>query len=349
MLNSKAYDFTVLFIVQYACYNIYMIKNDVEGGFIMSEIQSIVKSVILGHTVADALGVPAEFMDRQTLSLYPVTDMEGYGTYELPKGCWSDDTSMSLAALESLSGSLDFDDIMLKLGEWYYEGKYTPMGDTFDIGNTCSIAIDNYCILRKDYTECGLTDENSNGNGSLMRIHPFVLYAYCAKMSQSECIGLVHVASALTHAHERSRIGCGIYSFVLRYLLECPDKSSVISALNEAKAYYSDCAELSHYERLFAPNFSTLNTDDIKSTGYIVDTLEAAIWCLLTTDSYEECVLRAVNLGYDTDTVAAVAGGLAGALYGYEAIPKKWLNDLKRVEYIENMCDTAGKAWESLS
>jgi hypothetical protein len=116
-------------------------------------------------------------------------------------------------------------------------------------------------------------------------------------------------------------------------------------ALDEAKCRYYDSPEYKHFERLLDDNFDKLKRDDIRSTGYVIDTLEAAVWCLLTTNSYKECVLKAVNLGDDTDTVAAVAGGLAGALYGLEGIPQEWLDTLIKREYIEAMCERASVAW----
>ena len=114
----------------------------------MNMINDKIKAVMLGHAVGDALGVPVEFCERNELAEKPITDMVGYGTYPYPEGCWSDDTSMSLAALDSLAnGKLDFDDIMVKFGEWYYDDEYTPTGEMFDVGNTCSYAIDNYILI----------------------------------------------------------------------------------------------------------------------------------------------------------------------------------------------------------
>lgn len=312
----------------------------------MEEMIKIIKSVMLGHAIGDALGVPVEFCDRAELDEQPVMDMVGYGTYPYPEGSWSDDTSMSLATLDSLaSGKLDLDDIMVKLGEWYYDDEYTPTGEMFDVGNTCSYAIDNYFVHHKPVEECGLAGERSNGNGSLMRIHPFVLYAYANQMSVDEWLGVIVKASALTHAHDRSKIGCLIYTFVLMNLLKDKGKDGIKDALNKAERYLSACAEFVPYERIFKSDFAELPRAKIKSSGYVVDTLEAALWCLLTTDNYRDCVLKAVNLGDDTDTVAAVAGGLAGALYGYDVIPKEWLNTLKRRDYIEEMCERACAAW----
>jgi ADP-ribosylglycohydrolase len=124
-------------------------------------------------------------------------------------------------------------------------------------------------------------------------------------------------------------------------LLKSNGKNGIKNGLKKAEQYLNACADFAPYERIFKSDFDKLPREEIKSSGYVVDTLEAAIWCLMTTENYRDCVLKAVNLGDDTDTVAAVAGGLAGALYGYEAIPKEWLAALKRRDYIEEMCERA--------
>ncbi len=171
-------------------------------------------------------------------------------------------------------------------------------------------------------------------------------YAYAKQMSIDEWLGVIVKASALTHAHDRSKIGCLIYAFVLMSLLKDKGKDGFEDGLKKAKRYLNACGEFTPYERIFNNDFATLPRDEIKSSGYVVDTLEAALWCLLTTASYRDCVLKAVNLGDDTDTVAAVAGGLAGVLYGYDAIPTEWLDTLKCRDYIEAMCDRASESWE---
>ena len=148
----------------------------------------------------------------------------------------------------------------------------------------------------------------------------------------------IHSVSALTHAHERSCIACGIYDFIVQELISTPRKSSVKKALAKAKDYYIDAEENKSYNRLYEPNFELTAEKEIKSSGYVVDTLEAAVWCLLNTNNYKECVLKAVNLGQDTDTVAAVAGGLAGILYGYKSIPSKWIDSLIKKDEILDMC-----------
>lgn len=312
----------------------------------MRDINYNVKSVIFGHAIADALGVPVEFCDRSEVDETPVTDMMGYGTYDYPEGSWSDDTSMSLCTLDSLSnGFINYDEIMRNFIKWLNDNEYTPTGEAFDVGRTCLKAIIVYAQT-KNIETCGRTVEHSNGNGSLMRIHPMVLYLHTKnELSLHEKIDIIHKTSALTHAHDRSKIGCGIYAFVLWELLNNPVKESILSGLNKAKEYYKAYSELDKYSRIFDKTFILTKRNDISSSGYVVSTLEAALWCLLTTNSYSECVLKAVNLGDDTDTVAAVAGGLAGALYGLDTIPEKWINVLKRKDYIEELCEKALKSW----
>ena len=304
-----------------------------------------IKAVVIGHAVADALGVPVEFRSRESLDPAPVTDMMGYGTYPYPAGTWSDDTSMALAALDSLAtGKVDFDEVMKNFAKWFYEDDYTPTGKLFDVGGTCARAIERYSEGVAP-TMCGLAEASANGNGALMRIHPFVLYAYRKGMRTKEWERLIFDASALTHRHRRSLIGSGIYTFVLLELLATPEEESVYKGLEKARARYEKEPEAVYYQRIFRDDFAKLPREQIKSSGYVVDTLEAALWCLLTTDSYRECVLKAANLGEDTDTVAAIAGGLAGALYGFSGIDGAWRQTLLRLDYIEQMCDRAYLSW----
>ena len=305
-----------------------------------------IKAVAIGHAVADALGVPVEFRSRETLDENPVTEMLGFGTHRVPKGAWSDDTSMALASLDSLArGVFDFDDVMRKFGEWYFEDKYTPTGEVFDAGGTCIYAIHRYNNKNISIDECGSSGEGTNGNGSLMRIYPFVVVCALADLSEKLWEPIIEKASALTHAHERSKLGCKIYARILMSLLFDPSETSLKNALTAASEKYATSLEYCHYQRIFSPDFKKLTRETIKSTGYVVDTLEAALWCLMTTNDYKSCVLKAANLGDDTDTVAAVAGSLAGALYGYDGIPDEWRNALLKRDYIEELCLSVYNAW----
>ena len=211
-------------------------------------------------------------------------------------------------------------------------------------------AIRRYNKSGDPYT-CGTKGEYDNGNGSLMRIIPICLFQYeKVKADESdiaESVTIIHQVSALTHAHLRAEIACGLYFFMIKHILDDKGvrnlRECLQAGMDEGLEYYmqnEDCKkELEHYARLFdLEKFKNLNERDIQGTGYVVDALEAAVWCLLGTDSYRECELKAVNLGDDTDTVAAIAGGLAGLYYGYEAIPKDWTNAIKKREWIERLC-----------
>ena len=294
---------------------------------------------MLGHAVADALGVPVEFRDRARLKADPVTDMREYGTHRQPKGTWSDDTSMSVAAMEVLAkGKVDYTAIMDNFVAWTDKAEFTATGEFFDIGGTCLDAIMNY-KNGWDPLVCGNSGEFSNGNGSLMRLHPFVLYAEYSDF-EGDREKLIKDASCLTHANPCTLLGCFIYTEILTALLREPTKDAVRSAIKTAAKKYKNHPRAETYARILKGDIAALPENEISSSGYVLHTLEAALWCLLNTESYAECVLRAVNLGDDTDTVGAVAGGLAGAMYGIDAIPTDWLSSLKRLDYLETLCSS---------
>lgn len=303
---------------------------------------------VMGVIVGDALGCPVQFMSREEIAERGlVTGMEGHGTYDMPPGTWTDDGSMTLATLDSIRelGKIDLEDIMTGFVNWYEDGEYTQYGEAFDMGNTCSTAIERY-EKEHDISKCGGTSEHSNGNGSLMRIIPACLFAYKKKLSDEDAISMIHEVSGLTHNHLRSKVACGLYYFCIKSILDVSGdiKERVQNGLSAGFAFYendiANLTELAYFGRLRNMDvFATLDESDIKSSGYVVDSLEAAIWCLVTTESFQDCVLKAVNLGDDTDTVAAISGGLAGIFYGYENIPSDWLEIIKKRDWIEKLCE----------
>ena len=305
-------------------------------------------AAILGLIVGDALGVPAEFKSRDHLKDNPITDMIGYGTHNQPAGTWSDDSSMVIATMEWLgeikNKQPDYTLLMDKFSNWMIYGDYTPYGRIFDYGISTGRAINNY-INGITPLQCGGRTEWNNGNGALMRILPVALW-YSNELATEEMRGkeLIYDLSSLTHGHLRSKVGCLIYSKIVADILYSSDKDkmkSVEKSISTCKKYF-DCMddeeiriEKEKYFRLWnMAAFQKLEEEDIRSSGYVVDTLEAALWCFLNTYNYKDCVLKAVNLGEDTDTVGAVAGGLAGVYYGIEAIPEEWINLIPKKEWI---------------
>jgi ADP-ribosylglycohydrolase len=281
---------------------------------------------IMGLVVADAVGVPFEFKKRDT---FKADKMTGYGTYNQPPGTWSDDSSLTLATVASMGrkGKIDPADIMNNFFLWLDDGAYTPYGKVFDVGGSTRKAISRYAN-GVEPLNCGGKTRMDNGNGALMRILPLAFIPHTAQ-------DILKVGK-LTHAHEISQTACRLYVHLAGKLIEgTPIKEAICSL-----AYLPPVTQMKEFERI--AYIGELNRDEIKSSGYVVDTLEAALWCLWATNTYKDCVLTAVNLGEDTDTVAAVAGGLAGIVYGCggkNGIPTRWINQIARKEWIQMLCD----------
>lgn len=249
---------------------------------------------VLGLAVGDALGVPVEFVQREVLKSSPVESMEGYGSHNQPVGTWSDDTSMVLATLDSMCRGFSTDGMMEAFSRWYNMAEYTPFGEVFDIGGTTRLAIQRY-LMGENVSDCGSSDVCSNGNGSLMRMLPMILYLDVTPIN-SNAVDLIYKVSGLTHAHLISKIACVYYVYIGMYLMVYRDKNEAIEdAIKAVDEYYKDTVypdtRLESLSRVF-----TLSEEDIKSSGYVVDSLEASIWCLYNSNSYTEAVLRAVNL-----------------------------------------------------
>ena len=288
-----------------------------------------VKDGICGLLIGDALGVPVEFSYREDLEKNPVTDMREYGTYKMPKGTWSDDTAMTLATMASIVNkkAIDYEDIANEFVQFAYYDKYWQ-DECFDYGRTTINAIDRF---DRGYPplESGLGGERDNGNGSLMRILPL---AYIPGITYDE----IENVSALTHAHPRSKMSCVLYIEMARSMLEKDLEISehIFNACDKIKDYYESSSELEHFKRIFENDL-----EDVEAKGYVISTFESVIHCLLTTSSYNEAVLKAVNLGRDTDTVGAICGGLAGIYYGYDDIPSQWLDDVRQIGKVYELCD----------
>ncbi len=284
---------------------------------------------LYGSLAGDALGVPVEFANRAARVADPVTDMRSGGTHGQPAGTWSDDGALLLCSVESLvEKGFDTQDMGERFVRWYGQGHWTAHGTVFDIGIATRQALKR---IEHGYAAvlAGGRDEYSNGNGSLMRILPVALASL--KADEETFWQQIHEASAVTHGHLRSKMACTFYGLMVRALVAGLKPEP---ALHQAQAcfagIYERSAEFSHFATVMKPDLGTLDESEISSGGYVLDTLTASLWCLLTTGSFSECVLKAVNLGDDTDTTGCVAGGLAGVYYGHEAIPVDWVGKLAR-------------------
>ena len=290
-----------------------------------------VKDGITGFIIGDALGVPVEFYSRKDLEETPVVDMEEYGTYNQPKGTWSDDSSMTIATMRSIVNKkgIDYEDIMTEFCRWAFEEEYSQYHETFDIGNTTLRGLIRFQKGAKAL-ESGGTSTHDNGNGSLMRILPL---AFIPDID----FETIENISGLTHGHKRSKIACVLYVEIARSMLEndLTVDEHISNACEIIKEYYRDESELDEFKRILDDDFS----DGIRSGGYVIDTIETVIYCLKNTDSYKDAVLKAVNLGGDTDTNAAICGGLAGIYYGFDEIPVDWIESVPHLDKVLSLCE----------
>jgi ADP-ribosyl-[dinitrogen reductase] hydrolase len=297
------------------------------------------RGAVWGHALGDALGVPVEGWSRTRLRRSPVRDLTGGGSHAQPSGFWSDDTSLMLALLEAMDPAPDLDRTARNFVAWLARGRFTPGGYPFGVGRTTHQAVSRLAA-GVEPTRAGGTGEWSNGNGSLMRILPL---AFLGDLDDNELLELTHRVSCLTHAHPRSQMACGLFVLLARRIVDGLDPAPAYREAARAGQRYYDVPpfrdELAHHARFLGGDLPGLAESEIFSGGYVVETLEAAVWCLLTTGGFEEAVLRAVNLGGDTDTTGAVTGGLAGAAGGLKAVPRRWLAGLARRDLIEGLID----------
>lgn len=313
-----------------------------------SNIKKNIKSALFGVAIGDALGVPVEFKSRENIGENPVTDMIGYGTYNLPPGTFSDDSSLTFCLAEALTEGFDLKVIGQHFVNWYYKDYWTATGNVFDIGIATRQAIQKLATGTQPELAGGF-DISSNGNGSLMRILPLIFYTIDKPIS--ERYEITKLVSSITHGHVRSVIACFYYLEFARQIILGFDKFEIYKNLQKEVSNYLnsisiDVSEISEFDRLLNKNIFELPSENILSSGYVLHTLEASIWCLLTTENYKEATLKAVNLGADTDTTGAVTGGLAGLLYGFESIPKSWMDKLARRQDIENLSERLANKYE---
>lgn len=301
-------------------------------------------SGIMGLVIGDAFGVPYEFQHRGT---FEVSDeIVGNGTHGQPVGTWSDDTSMVLASMNGYIKSVEkgsdlYKEMMTNFAKWYEFAFYTPYGEVFDMGCSTRNAIYKYRYEGKEPIKCGGKMDSDNGNGSLMRILPFVF----TNLGDKE----IEEISSLTHAHFKSKLCCKMYVKIARRLIKgMPIDEAVYKT---AVDYQKELKEIENFTDFF--DLKKLNIEQISGSGYVVDTLKAALWCIIKTDNYRDCIKLAVSLGEDTDTVAAVAGGLAGIIYGCDGfdtdgensdksndvgIPYDWYKVIVDKEDITELC-----------
>ena len=308
-----------------------------------------IKSALFGIAIGDALGVPYEFSSREQMETKPATDMIGYGTYNQPPGTWSDDSSLTFCLAEALSkNEYELWPIAFNFYMWKKNGYWSARGQVFDIGITTSQSIDQleYIMDKGHPDDLKLlkqqANEKDNGNGSLMRIMPLLFYIHNKPIREQ--FEITWEVSALTHKHIRAAMACLIYLKIGEHILNGLSKEEAyLTTRSEIQKFWNEInfptEERLHFQKVVQLDIRDTKEADLKSGGYVIEVLESSIYYFLTRTNYKETVLSIINIGHDTDTSAAIAGGLAGLYYGIENIPTHWIEQIARKKDIEDLAE----------
>lgn len=278
---------------------------------------------LAGLACGDAVGATVEFKARGKFKL--LNDMVGGGKFRLEKGEWTDDTAMALCLAASLLENSGFDasDQMNRYWRWANNGYMSCKNRGFGIGKTVISSLFRYRKTGNPYS--GSTDPKTAGNGCIMRLAPVPMFYF---PDLESVLWFSGESSRTTHGTKECIHACRLLGGILFAALSFRDKTAVLFAENIIKGAPESIKSLA------SVSYCNKNEEEIKSTGYVVDSLEAALWCFLHTKSFEEAILKAANLGGDADTTAAVCGQIAGAYYGIANIPDSWVNSLAKKDLI---------------
>lgn len=287
---------------------------------------------LLGLACGDAVGTTVEFKPRGTFA--PVTDMVGGGPFSLKPGEWTDDTSMALCLASSLIEKRGFDphDQMVRYCDWRDRGYLSSNGRCFDIGRTVASALNRFHQTGEPFS--GSTDPNSAGNGSIMRLAPVPMFFY---QHQQDAIHFSGESSRTTHGAPECVDACRLFGSMLYKALSGQSKADIFLGTHFPEPLAQPLAP--KVQAIAEGGFLSKSEADLEGNGYVVSSLEAALWCFYHTDTFREAVLKAVNLGDDADTTAAICGQLAGAYYGEREIPTKWKKQLAKYDMIASLAD----------
>ncbi|KAL8723743.1 MAG: hypothetical protein Q9225_000038 [Loekoesia sp. 1 TL-2023] len=311
---------------------------------------SRIRGSLYGLAICDALGGPVEFCRRGTFP--PVTGLQYNSNFDLPPGCWTDDTSMTLCLAQSLidnNGAFVSQDQVKKYIRWYEEGYMSSIGKCFDIGNATRTALSIWrghlkgkgtvedMVQGQAAVNKALKKKVQCGNGSLMRVSPIGLVFH---KDPAKAIEYADLSSQVTHPYPTNSEACKIYTKLIAATFNNPSKADLASIVADWKFEDPDLqSQFKKYSNL--DSWQVVNSERISSSGYVVHSLEASLWAFFTTATFEEGALRAVNLGDDADTVGAIYGGIAGAFYGVGALPISWLEGLEAKSTVEAVVEVS--------
>lgn len=297
-------------------------------------LQDRFRGALLGLACGDAVGTTVEFASRGTFA--PVTDMVGGGPFGLRRGEWTDDTSMALCLAASLIEKNGFDphDQLTRYCRWRNEGYMSSTGRCFDIGNTTSAALDRFELLGTVFCSEVPDSHKSAANGCIVRLAPVPMWFYPDRDATIHHAGL---SAKTTHGALECLEASRLFGAVLHAALSGADKDELLFGNATAAGLTSKAVKA-----IARGSYANKKSNQIRGSSYVLDALEAALWCFLNTDSFEAAILAATNLGDDADTTAAICGQVAGAYYGENGIPRHWLQHLFMTHQIRALADGLG-------
>lgn len=290
------------------------------------ELSDRKKGCLVGLAVGDAVGTTLEFRQRGTFE--PITDMVGGGPFDLLPGQWTDDTSMALCLAHSLIHKNGFDpvDQMNRYCNWYQYGYMSSTGECFDIGATVATALNSYLKTGNPFS--GAIDERSSGNGSLMRLAPIAIFYHD---NHTDLIHYAGESSRTTHGSAECIDACKYFASLLVTAMSARDKEELHSTF-----YRPTTAKVN---AIASGLYLAKSYEQLTGSGYVIESLESALWCFHKADSFGEAILLAANIGNDADTTAAICGQIAGAFYGCAGIPGNWVSLVQKYENIQGAAD----------
>lgn len=293
---------------------------------------------LFGLAVGDSVGAAIEF--SQPGSFAPILDMVGGGPFNLKPGEWTDDTSMALCLADSIleTGGFNPQDQMNRYVRWRDEGYLSSTGKCFDIGVATSRALDAFKTWGEPYA--GSVDPNAAGNGSLMRLAPIPMRW---RTNLAETAHYAALSSRTTHAAPEAVDACRYYAVLIALALDGASKQQLLKSIPRCLEVFENNPLSPAIAQVAAGSYRERQPPEIRGSGYVVHTLEAALWALATTDDFRSGLLKVINLGEDADTTGAVYGQLAGAIYGIGGVPTDWVSKLKFKTLIEDYALRLGK------
>ncbi len=302
--------------------------------------ENLLKGCLLGLAIGDAMGAPVEF--KKCGSFQTVTTYRSGGKFRLNAGEWTDDTAMALCLAQSLIDSKGFDPIdqLDKYLAWMEEGYMSCTGKMIGLGNTCWRSLIRYKRDRKPYTD--IKHEKFSGNGSLMRLAPICI---CYSDNLDQAVYYAGLSSKTTHGSPIAVDSCRYFTYIIVHLLNGVDKNMIFSDkfIWNLHKYFEKEPLHSELDSIIKGAFKTKREDEIQSSGYVIHSLEASLWSFYHTDTFEEAILKSVNLGDDADTVGAITGQLLGAYCGIDSLPDEWISGLSKhdeiIGIVENMIE----------